>query len=248
MRRTITKTDIRKDIAAGGWVVLIEDKLLKTPEKNTCLCFNDAMAQAVADEWLDREWGKLDPDQMPLSQMLFTLYDRVLPQRRVLEDTILSYLDTDLLLYQVAEPKALYDRQQDVWEPVIQNIESLYDIQFSRTDGLAVVTHSDDVRQAIAMTLSGMNPYQFCAFQISVEATRSPILALAFYHGHIDSEHVFQACFLEELYKDGIYDAEHYGVDPHMQKTYNTLKRELESCQVFLQMCRDQALDFKSRI
>ena len=58
------------------YVVMLDGKTIKTPQKNLCLLSTRVMADAVAKEWEDQD-KNIDPASMPMTKMINTAIDRV---------------------------------------------------------------------------------------------------------------------------------------------------------------------------
>src|SRR3989339_1107921 len=75
----------------GSYAVCLDDRPIKTPGKRVLLAPTRLLAEAIVDEWRQQS-GTIEPENMPLTQLLNTAIDRVIPDRQVFVDGILAYL------------------------------------------------------------------------------------------------------------------------------------------------------------
>ena len=94
---------------AEGFAVTLDGKTVRTPEGTKLVLPNQALAEAVASEWL-AQVETIKPHTMPLTQLASTALDRMGPKRGPVVDHILSYADTDLLCYRAMSPGDLVER------------------------------------------------------------------------------------------------------------------------------------------
>src|SRR5690606_9350919 len=102
----------------GGFRILLDGRMIKTPAKAALLLPTKALADAIAAEWEAQE-AEIVPATMPLMQTAATAIDRVVPQREKVIDDIAVYGGTDLVCYRAAHPQRLAARPSEAWAPMV---------------------------------------------------------------------------------------------------------------------------------
>src|SRR5262249_60974336 len=104
----------------GGWRVLLDGKPMRTPAKALLVTPTRGLADAIAAEWSAvPEQAEINAAHLPLTRLAATGLDRVTSQReRVIDDTA-KYAATDLLCYRARDPSSLVERQQRIWQPLL---------------------------------------------------------------------------------------------------------------------------------
>ena len=91
---------------AAGYLVQLDGREVKTPEKRQNLSPTKAMAEAIGQEWND-QGEKVIPDSMPIAKLQNTAIDRVETRRGDLIAELVKYAGTDLLCYRADFPEDL---------------------------------------------------------------------------------------------------------------------------------------------
>ena len=69
----------------------------------------------MCKEW-DEQDGDINPDSMPINQIITTALDRVANDREEIERQVLAYLNTDMICYRAAQPEHYVVRQKEAWD------------------------------------------------------------------------------------------------------------------------------------
>ena len=186
----------------------------------------------LAQEWSAQE-GKIIPDTMPLTQIITTQMDRVSQERDVMSKSVLKYFDTDLICYPADEPEGLVQEQERVWGALRGWFAEIFGETLLTTASLAALTQPQKAHQKIAAYIHGLDDEHFTILQLVTALSGSVILGIAFTHGRVNARDVFEACFIEEAFKDKIYNAEKYGADPIIEKKQKGTMRDLIACEAY---------------
>ncbi|MCB1721910.1 MAG: hypothetical protein KDI11_09165, partial [Alphaproteobacteria bacterium] len=110
MKKFYKLVSVHQDI--GGWAVHLDGRPVKTPLKKTLLAPTEALAASIQEEWAAQD-ETIDPETMPLTQILSTQIDRVSAQRDAMSAELLKFLDTDLICYRAPkdQPAGQAERQ-----------------------------------------------------------------------------------------------------------------------------------------
>lgn len=222
-------------LSNGSYTLLLNGKPVQTPARHQLEIRAMPLAEAVADEW--RSQGDIIlPDTMPLSQMAMTLIDRVLPQRPVLMNEALGYLDTDLVCYRADEPEVYKAAQELHWNPFVDWVAETFHESLQVTTGLSPLTQSPALHQKILNFVTAMTDEEFMAMYLATLGAGSLVMALAFVAGDFSPSQILEASFVEEKVKDVMYLSDIYGSAPDQERRMKALFGDLDTLQRFLML------------
>jgi len=213
-----------------GFHVLLDGRVLKTPAKAALLLPNAALAEAVAAEWAG-QGEQIKPDSMPLMRFCATALDRVAQDRSYTINELVRYGGSDLLCYRADDPAALIEREQQVWQPLLDWFSQRYDIGLNVTTGIIAVKQPDDLPQRLARILDALDDFRLVALHSATTGTGSLVIGLALLAGHVDADAAFAAGQLDELFQ-----AEAWGEDYEAQDRRDGLLEDLRQVQTFLSL------------
>ena len=219
------------------WQICLDGKPVKTPVKNALETSSYALAEAMVIEWHTQQ-DTINPDTMPVTQILMTMIDRVIPNRAQLEQEILGYIDTDLICYRTDDPEVYASAQKKAWDPLVKWVEAEFGQSLATTLELKPITQTSELRSAVTNRVQRLSPEEFTALYIATQGMGSLYMAIAALSGKFTPDTLYEAALIEDLTKDGIYLAETYGISPDQERKRAILKRELGDIALFLEKLR----------
>src|SRR5687767_9519091 len=102
----------------AGFEVRLDGRPLRTPAKAPLVLRQRALAEAIAEEW-DAQQDDIKPAEMPMTQLASTAIDWIPAQRAEIVQAVAAYAETDLLCYRADHPTELADRQDRIWQPML---------------------------------------------------------------------------------------------------------------------------------
>ena len=126
------------------YVVMLDGKTIKTPQKNLCLLSTRVMADAVAKEWEDQD-KNIDPASMPMTKMINTAIDRVEVRRNEIITELVNFSCSDQICYRADNPQELVDLQNKIWNPLLMRLKKVHNIELKFTVG--IVFQEQDPKQ-----------------------------------------------------------------------------------------------------
>lgn len=219
---TVTKTGSQFTIVAAGAALL-------TPQKLPMLVPTKALAQAIAAEW--QAHGKFAAGKMPLTTLAQTAIDRIDQQRELIVESLLTYVDTDALVYRSSSSKALHDKQVAQWNPVLEWLEKKLGAAWHTTTGVMPVDQTPELHDAIRAYLSGLDAMRLAAMAMLSASFSSVALAIAVTEKHLSAETAFQYSRLEEEQQ-----AETWGRDFEADKRAARMQEEIVAAGRFLDL------------
>lgn len=192
---------------ADGHALLLDGRPVKTPMRQPLVLPTLAMAQAVAAEW-ERQGEEIVIASMPHTGFANAAIDQVLPQKQRFVDEIAAYGESDTLCYRADLGDPLADRQDREWEPVLQWAENRFDIRLVRVAGIIHQPQSTHSLSRLKAPVASMNAYELAAFSTLTSIGGSLVSALALIEKAFDSETIWRAICLEELWQEELWGAD----------------------------------------
>ncbi|MEM1052367.1 MAG: ATP12 family protein [Pseudomonadota bacterium] len=205
---------------SGGWQVALDGRAIRTVKGAAQIAPTRALAEALAAEW-DAQGEKIDPKSMPLRDMADYAIDMVTADPAALIDKTVAYGDTDTLLYRADPDQPLYARQQEIWEPIVSELEQRLSIEFVRISGIIHRPQSADTLFALRQQLVNQTPFALAAIEMMTHLAASLITGLSTAALGADALALWNAANLEEDWQ-----AEEWGRDEEAEE--RRAKRETD--------------------
>lgn len=218
----------------GGFVVLLDGRPIRTPEKSLMAAPTLLLATAIAAEW-EAQGETVVTETMPLTQLLTTTIDRT-TQREAMMVAVMAYLDSDLLCYPADAPDALRLEQEKLWAPWLKWFEQRFGVALLTTYALARLDQPAAAHAVVGAAIDALDIHQFTALHLSVSLSGSLVLGLAFIEGAMTAPEVWRCALCEELHYERIHDLEKHGLDPIEQKRRDGMMRDLEAAALYLKL------------
>jgi chaperone required for assembly of F1-ATPase len=192
--------------AESGFTITLDGKPIKTPSGRTVTVPVRAIAEAVAAEWRAQQ-DTIDPPTMPLTRFANSVVEGVADKVDAVADDIAKYLGSDLLFYRAGHPEALVAREAAHWDPILFWAADTLGAHFILAEGIVHVRQPDSAIAAARAALPS-DAWQVAALHVVTSLTGSALLALALFHGVLDSDEVWAAAHVDED-----WNIEKWGVD-----------------------------------
>ena len=184
----------------NAFLVLLDDKPLRTPAKRTLAVPSRALAQAIAEEWA-AQGDSIAPESMPLTTLANSAIDGVAGREASVLDDIAGYAACDLLCYRASEPETLVRRQSEAWDGIVAWASAALGVEFRVGTGLMPLAQPENVRRAIADALASFDPFGLAAMHVITTLTGSALLALALARGRLTAERTWAAAHVDEAFQ-----------------------------------------------
>ena len=209
--------------------VVINGKSLLTPKKNTFAVPTQALADAINTEW--QAHGKYVAGKMPLTALAYTAIDQIAPQKALIIESLLTYVDTDTLSYRATSSEKLATQQLEQWAPVLDKLGALLGTDWEVTSGVMPVDQSPELHKAIEKRLNTLDAMSLAALCVLASGYSSIALMLAVLEKHVDASEAFRLSRLEEESQ-----AERWGRDSESDARAERLKAEVVAAGEFLRL------------
>lgn len=236
MKRFYTMASSKK--TDDGFVIQLDGKTIKTPSGQEMAAPTQSLADAIVLEWAAQE-EKVKPETMPLTQILTTAIDKI-RDRDAITESVMRYLDTDLVCYWTKEPEVLAKKQKEIWGRWVKWFDEHFEVPLNTTTKLDALTQDEEAHKRVWNYIETLDDYYFTILHVTTSLSGSLVLALAFSEGEITPEEVFDASYLEELYRGEIYNEQVHGAAPNEEAEREAFKRDMEAAKQFLALANDE--------
>jgi len=217
---------------AGQYLIAIDDEPIRTPAKALLTTPYKRLAEAVVEEW-ENQGSQIDTQSMPLTKILNTLIDRVIPERVEIIQELVVLAETDLLCYRASHPLDLRIKQDTVWQPVLDWLLSFHGVGLAVAEGVMPLGLSGRDGKELKTVVSSVSSYTLTIVQLVAANTGSLALGLAFAEGRLTAAETLAAAQLDE-----IYQMETWGEDIALLAEHKRLEGVLLSAERFLHLVR----------
>ena len=212
---SVTQTD-------EGWQVTLDGRPIRTVGGAPQTVPSAGLARALADEW-ENQSETLDPKTMPRRDMVDYAIDVVAPDRTNVIDNVLAYGDTDTLLYRADPDEALYNRQLEIWEPIVAAYEAANGVNLVRVSGIVHRPQAPETFAVLRAKLERLNAFELAAIQTMASLAASLVVALSVQDDH-SAETLWQAACLEEQWQADQWGRDEEAEERRAKRTADFLK------------------------
>lgn len=226
--------EARAEATGGGFTVALDGRALRTPGRAPLVLPVLALAEAVAGEWAAQE-EVVRPPVMPLMGLACTAIDIVAPRRAAVVAEVADFGATDLLCYRAEHPAALVERQEVLWQPLLDWAADQFGAPLTTTEGALAVAQPEDSLAALGEAVEAHDDLALAALAAAVKAAGSLVIGLSLSHRRLDPEAAFEAA---ELHESAQIEA--WGEDPEAKRRRAAVLNDLRAAATFLELLRDQ--------
>ncbi|HEX8263631.1 MAG TPA: ATP12 family protein [Allosphingosinicella sp.] len=212
----------------GGVAVLLDDRPVRTPGRNLLRVPTEELAEAIAEEW-NAQGETVDPQTMPLTGLANAAIDRVVPDPAGFAATLAQYGESDLLCYRADGPRSLVERQERVWEPLLDWARTRFGVALETTTGVMHRAQPAETVERLGRAVAARGPFQLAGLSPLVTIAGSLLIALALAEGAIRLQAAWEAATLDEAWQ-----AEQWGEDALAAAALANRRREFEAAYRFL--------------
>lgn len=183
--------------ADGGWQVLLDARAVKTQGGRPQVVPTRALSDMLAEEW--RAQGEeVDPRGFVYRDMADYAIDMVATGCEDLASRLIAYAESDTLCYRADPDEPLYQRQRDLWEPVVSACEARHGVTFLRVSGIIHRPQNAGTLAALRGVLAAQNAFVLAGLFTLASISASLITALAALEADADAASLFTIANAEE--------------------------------------------------
>lgn len=190
----------------GRYEITLDQRKLKTPRGTLFTVESEPLALAIATEWNSQK-DTVERSTMMLTALANTAIDNPNHlQKNDIINFILSYAESDTILFHNKEEPNLFQLQTEQWDPLIEWFNKRYETELTKTTDITPPVFPQGAKMQIASYLKSHSLTTLHGIQFAVETVKSVILAFACIDRRITPE---QAVFLSRLEEE--YQLGHWG-------------------------------------
>ena len=213
-----------------GGEVLLDERPVRTPARQTLALPTEALARAVAAEW-NAQGEDVRPRTMPLTGLANAAIDRVAPDPEAFAAGLARYGECDLLCYRAETPAALVARQAAAWDPILAWARRRFDVNFEVAAGIIHRPQPANTIVQLAQAVAAQDAFELAALSPLVTISGSLVIALALAEEAIDLETAWAAATLDEAWQQ-----EQWGEDSEATARVEARRAEFEAAERFLRL------------
>lgn len=192
----------------AGWQVQLDGRAIKTQGRCAQWLPTRAVADLVAAEFA-AQGEKVDPKSFVFRDLADFAIDMVRPDRRAHIAKLLSYAETDTLCYRADPEEPLFQRQQELWEPLVVQCEAAHGMVLERVCGIVHRQQSTSALAALRARLESEDEFTLAALIKLASLAASLVVALAALEDGADADMLFAAANLEEDWQAELWGQDH---------------------------------------
>ena len=228
MKRFWKEVEVGRD--GDGWAIQLDGRPVRTPARAELRVPNEALAQAVADEW--RSVGdQVEPRGMPLTGLANAAIDRVAADSPAFAAGLARYAEADLACYRADGPESLVRRQDEQWDPLLAWARRRYDLDFRTTSGLLHVAQPEATVERLTHEVKALDPFQLAGLSPLVTIGGSLVAALAILDKGITPGEGWAAVCVDDRFQ-----LDHWGSDAEAEAALEHRRRDFLAAAYFLEL------------
>lgn len=193
----------------GGFALLLDGRVAKTPAKAPLVLPTHAAAEAVAAEWA-AQGAEIDFATMPLTRIVHTAIDGVAHRREAVITDTAKYAETDLVCYRAGDPESLANAQAKAWDPILSYAAERLGARFICREGVTFVAQPAQATDTVRAKVEDIgSPFALASLATMTALTGSVLIALALADGAITLDEAWAAAHIDEDFQ-----ARRWGEDP----------------------------------
>jgi len=204
----------------GGYGVLLDSRILKTPGKEILVVGKESHARLVAAEW-DAQIDNIKPETMPVTRLVNVSIELTPHNRDKLAEEARRYAGTDLLCYRASTPLELAEQQAERWDPALI-WASEQGISLKTTDSVLAIEQTETALNAMAAYAARQNDLDLTLFVHLTAVYGSAVLAMSVTEKLLSGQ---EAYALSRL--DNSYQIEQWGEDEEAAEIAANLEAEV---------------------
>lgn len=181
----------------GGWQVQLDGRGVKSQGGAAQVVPSEVLAAALAREWAG-QGEHIDPALFRFRDLADYAIDVIAPDRAPAIADLLRYAQTDTLCYRAEPEEPLHARQLDLWEPLLGEAESRWDVHFERIGGVIHRPQPAATLTRLEGVLAVEDNFALAALTTLTTLSASLVIGLAALAPGADVEALWRAAELEE--------------------------------------------------
>jgi chaperone required for assembly of F1-ATPase len=174
--------------------------MLRTPAKAWFVTPTRALAEASAAEW-NAQGDSIAPETMPLTRLINVALDRTPHARAEMAAQVARFGETDLLCHRAEKPGSLFDRQAQLWDPLLAWADTHLEASLIAAPGIFAHGQPKGALAALAARAAALDDFRLTGLAHAAGLAGSAIIAFALAEGRVDAANAFEAAALDYVFQ-----------------------------------------------
>ena len=198
----VEQDDPRTGSLKTVWALTLDGRGVRTPANKLLTLPSENIAMAIALEF-DVQDTHILPYTMPMTTLATTAIDQISRSdvRKSCIAGMLRQLNNDLITLRSSEPEDLVESENEIWGGICEWASKFYKCQVTATDNWLHIEQDQALLAAVEGDLASRSDWCLAVIDNVAGATGSTLIAVALYHGFLDSEAANKAARLQEQYQ-----------------------------------------------
>lgn len=188
----------------GAWQVMLDTRAVKSVGGQPQQVPTKALAEALAAEWAG-QGEEIDPARFILRDMADYALDVIGRERDAAIAALLPYGETDTLCYRADPEDALFERQNEVWEPILTAAEARHGLRMQRISGIMHQPQPAENLATLRAKLERADAFTLAALRNMASLAASLLIALEALEPDADIDALWAAASLEEEWQADLW-------------------------------------------
>ncbi|PHR62900.1 MAG: ATPase [Robiginitomaculum sp.] len=180
-----------------SWIVMLDEKTLRTPARSVLRLPTKALAELVAAEW-EAQTEAIRPDFMPISRLANVAHDHMGMNKAASAGELVRFAASDLLCFRVAEPLDLQELQVKEWDIWLDWAEEKFGARLGVSTSLTPPDIPLDALENMRNAALNMEPFALTAMLHASALLGSCVLGFALLDAKLGAQQAFDLSRIEE--------------------------------------------------
>ena len=217
---------------SGGFSIELDQRPVRLPKGTRLSVPSYALAEALAEEWRAAGCGEgksFTSADLPLTGMTGFMVECLPSEREAIIQSLLAYAQSDVLCYREASQKALYRRQSEVWDPLLQQLEVVLGCRLMTTTGVMPITQTNETIQIFQKALEASTQAELAVLGNVVPILGSLALGFLILKANMTAETAVDSATLDEQFQMTLW-----GRETEITHRIESMKKEISIAIRFL--------------
>jgi chaperone required for assembly of F1-ATPase len=186
---------------AGGFLVKLDARAVRTPGGARLVLPAEALAQQVAAEWA-AQGDHLEMARMHATRLANTAIDAIPGARDATAAGVAQFAASDLLCYRADSPAALVARQAERWDPILARAEQEAGLSFLCAQGIVHQAQPAETGARVKALALELDDFRLAGLSFGTSLYGSAVLAIAALRGWTTASEAFELSRLDEAWQE----------------------------------------------
>lgn len=219
------------------FIIHLDDRPARTPGRNLLSLPLRAAAELIAAEW-EAQTEVIDPASMHATRITNTALDSLGHRIAEVQADIAKFAGSDLVCYRTGEPEGLVQRQNELWNPVVDWAQTRLGAKVVLAEG---IVHQPQPETALATVATAVaaetDPVRLAALHVMTTLTGSCLIALMAASGALAAAEAWSASTVDED-----WNASLWGRDSEAEARMLRRRGEFLAACALLKACQSPAI------